>query len=93
MYYTYILKSKINASYYVGSCKDIIKRINLHNGGLVKSTKRYKPWEIVHKEEYESLSKARQRESQVKSWKKRITIENLIKSRIHDSFGGPMVQR
>ncbi|MDP2946023.1 MAG: GIY-YIG nuclease family protein [bacterium] len=103
MYSIYILKSEINASYYVGSCKNVEKRIGLHNSGLVKSTKRYKPWRLAYREEYDSLSRARKRELQIKSWKKRVAIENLIKSRIsrlhrglateseHDSFGGPMV--
>jgi len=88
----YILRSKVNASYYIGSCEDIEKRIYLHNNGFVKSTKRYKPWGLVYQEEYRSLSEARRRELQIKSWKKRAAIENLMKSRIRDNFGGPMVQ-
>ncbi|MFH1575639.1 MAG: GIY-YIG nuclease family protein [Candidatus Nealsonbacteria bacterium] len=91
MYCVYVLKSKINNSYYVGSCEDIIKRITLHNKGLVKSTKRYSPWELVYKEEFSSLKEARQRELQIKSWKKRVAVENLIKSRIRDNFGGLVV--
>lgn len=79
MFYTYILKSEKNGSYYVGSCEDTNKRINLHNRGLVKSTKRYAPWIIIYKEEYKTLSEARKRELQIKSWKKRSAIEKLIK--------------
>jgi len=79
MFYTYILKSLRNGSYYVGSCKDIGKRFNLHNAGKVKSTKRYIPWELVHREEYKTLSKARKREMQIKSWKSKIAISKLIK--------------
>jgi putative endonuclease len=79
MHFTYILKSFINHSYYVGSCKNIDERFNLHNAGKVKSTKRYIPWEIVHTEKYKSLSSARKRELQIKSWKSRIAIEKLIK--------------
>jgi predicted GIY-YIG superfamily endonuclease len=37
------------------------------------------PWNLVHLEEYESLSEAVNRERQIKSWKKRRAIENLIK--------------
>ncbi|OGZ64617.1 MAG: hypothetical protein A2998_02325 [Candidatus Staskawiczbacteria bacterium RIFCSPLOWO2_01_FULL_37_25b] len=76
MFYTYILKSRINGSYYVGSCEHVNKRIELHNKGLVKSTKRYIPWDIVRTEEYKTLSEARKRELQIKSWKKRSAIEN-----------------
>ncbi len=79
MFYTYILKSLNNNSYYIGSCNDISKRFNLHNKGLVKSTKPYIPWELKYKEEYKTLSEARKREMQIKSWKKRAAIEKLIK--------------
>ena len=79
MFFTYILKSLINNSYYIGSCGDLAVRLNLHNRGLVKSTKRYVPWELKYKEDYKTLSEARKRESQIKSWKKRSAIEKLIK--------------
>jgi len=79
MFYTYILKSKKNGSYYIWSCEDVNVRIKLHNSGLVKSTKRYISWSIVLKEEYKTLSEARKRELQIKSWKKRSSIEKLLK--------------
>lgn len=91
MYFVYILKSKVNGSYYIGSCKDIVKCLDLHNNGFVRSTKRYRPWELAYKEEFGSLKEARRRESQIKSWKKRIAVENLIKSSIRDNSGGPIV--
>ena len=71
MFYTYILKSRINGSYYVGSCEHVNKRIGLHNKGLVKSTKR-----LIHKEDFLTYNEARKRELQIKSWKKRSAIEN-----------------
>jgi len=78
MFYLYILKSKKSSSYYVGSCKNVSKRIDLHNRGLVKSTKRYCPWEVVYTEECKNLNDAQQRETKIKSWKKRKAIEELI---------------
>lgn len=33
----------------------------------------------MHKEEYETLSEARKRELQIKSWKKRSAIEKLLR--------------
>ena len=78
MFYTYILKSLTNNSYYVGSCKNIDNRFNLHNKGLVKSTKRYIPQKLMHTEEYKTLTDASKREMQIKSWKKRSAIEKLI---------------
>ena len=79
MFYTYILQSKNNRSYYIGSCKDTMKRLILHNKGLVKSAKRYIPWILLYKEEYSTLLEARRRELQIKRWKKRSAIEKLIK--------------
>ena len=78
MFFLYILKSNLNGSYYVGSCRDVVVRIALHNRGSVKATKRYLPWELVYKEEYESLKEARRRELQVKSWKSRAAINRLL---------------
>ena len=79
MFYTYILKSLNNNSYYVGSCENVKVRFNLHNKGQVKSTKRYVPWKLMYKEEYKTLSEARKRETQIKSWHKRAAIDKLIK--------------
>ena len=79
MFYTYILKSLNNGAYYVGSCEDVDARFNLHNTEQVKSTKRYVPWKLMYREEYKTLSEARKRETQIKSWHKRAAIEKLIK--------------
>jgi len=79
MFYCYILKSSLNNSYYIGSCEKIAKRIKLHNGKLVPSTKRYTPWTLVYKEKFDTLSQARKRELQIKSWKSRVATERLIK--------------
>ncbi len=78
MYFVYILKSIVNGSYYIGSCQNIETRLKQHNLGLVKSTKRYPPWIIVHNENFATLNEARAREKQIKSWKKRVAIERLI---------------
>ena len=98
MFCIYILKSQKNKSYYVGSRKNIEGRLNQHNKGLVKSTKRYAPWDLAYFEYYDNLKKARKKELQIKSWKKRSAIENLMKhfkifnkSRILDNFGGLVV--
>ncbi|MBU1164243.1 GIY-YIG nuclease family protein [Patescibacteria group bacterium] len=80
MYYTYIIKSQKNNSYYIGSCKNLQDRITKHNKGLVKSTKRYLPWKLIYYEFFHTLKEARKREKQIKSWKKRAAIEKLIKN-------------
>ncbi len=78
MFYIYIIKSQLNSSYYIGSCEDIVIRLDQHNKGMVTSTKRYLPWQLVYEEEQGTLKEARAREKQIKSWKKRDAIEKLI---------------
>jgi putative endonuclease len=79
MFYVYILKSEKNNSYYIGYCSNIDRRLNQHNKGFVKSTKKYAPWKLVYIEEYKDRIEAMKREKQIKSWKKRCLIEKLIK--------------
>ena len=79
MFFTYILRSLKDNSFYIGSAKDLNKRLAKHNKGLVKSTKHHSPFEIVYYEKFNTLSEVRKRESQIKNWKKRKAIENLIR--------------
>ncbi len=62
MYSVYILKSKKNADLYVGSTGDVSKRVQLHNTGKVRSTKAYRPWELVEYRPCASRSEAMQLE-------------------------------
>jgi putative endonuclease len=78
MYYCYILKSLKDRSYYVGSTASYEKRLERHNKGLVKSTRNKIPWELVCFESYNTRREAMKREKQIKSWKKRKYIEDLI---------------
>ena len=79
MFYAYILQSERNSSFYIGSCENIHQRLIQHNKGLGKSTKRFVPWVVVYFEKFETSKEARKREMQIKSWKKRGAIKNLIK--------------
>jgi len=79
MFFVYILKSVHNGRYYIGSSDNIERRLHQHNLGLVRSTKHYAPWLLVGKEQFLTLSEARKREKQLKSWKKRSAIERLLK--------------
>jgi putative endonuclease len=78
MFYFYILKSLKSSKYYIGSTNNIDTRINLHNAGMVKSTKPDKPWIVIYNELFDNLEDARTREVQVKKWKSRKAIERLF---------------
>ncbi|MCL4363698.1 GIY-YIG nuclease family protein [Patescibacteria group bacterium] len=78
MFFTYILKSILTGQYYIGCTNNLKRRLDEHNKGLSKYTRNKRPWVLKYKEEYSSLIKARRREKQIKSWKKRQAIEKLI---------------
>jgi putative endonuclease len=78
MHHTYILFSKSKNKYYIGSTSNIQDRIIKHNSNHKGFTGKMNDWEIVYLEEFDSIQKARFREKQIKNWKSRIMIENLI---------------
>ncbi len=47
MFYSYILKSKKDSTYYYGSTQDLRRRIGEHNSGMVNYTKAHRPYELV----------------------------------------------
>ena len=67
MYYVYVLKSINFDRHYVGFTSNIGSRLKQHNSGKTKSTKPYKPWEILFFEEYENKIDAINRERYLKS--------------------------
>ncbi len=62
MYCVYILKSLKDANLYVGTTDNLERRLKEHNNGKSKSTKLRRPFKLVRKEEYKTLSEARKRE-------------------------------
>ena len=82
MFYTYILQSETNGRFYIGSTDDIERRLIEHNDPDYKgskTTKRIKgPWVVVYSESFETRSEAMKREKQIKSWKSRKAILELL---------------
>ncbi|MFA6305794.1 MAG: GIY-YIG nuclease family protein [Candidatus Gracilibacteria bacterium] len=76
--YLYILESKRNGRYYVGSTNDLERRIGEHNNGEEKATKGLVPLSLVYSEKYDTLLGARRREHQIKKYKSRKIIEKII---------------
>ena len=67
MFYTYLIKSKIKNWTYIGSTKNLKERLARHNAGKVRSTKAYKPFELVYYEAYNNYKSARKRELELKN--------------------------
>ncbi|MBP9815571.1 MAG: GIY-YIG nuclease family protein [Candidatus Levybacteria bacterium] len=78
MYFVYLLKSHKDGSFYIGSTGSIEVRLDKHNKGYSKYTKSKRPWTLIHKKEYATISEARKREYYLKSLKSKIAIEKLI---------------
>lgn len=78
MAWVYILKTK-NGQYYVGSTDDVVRRLKQHSQKHTATTARLKIEEIVLKQEYETLAKARTVERKIKKLKRKDYIEKMIK--------------
>jgi putative endonuclease len=78
MFHVYILYSQAHNRFYIGQTNNIEKRIIRHNSGYVKSTKHYRPWKVLLSETYNSRKEAMNRETQIKSWKSKLKIQELI---------------
>ena len=76
MYKVYVLKSINYNRIYIGHTNDLSRRLKEHNFGKTKSTKGYKPWEILFVEDYKSRKKAIERERYLKSGAGREFIKN-----------------
>ena len=67
MYYSYILRSQKDGTYYYGSAENINHRLNQHNNGKVRYTKGHRPYNLHYSEEFLTRAEAIQRENFYKS--------------------------
>jgi putative endonuclease len=74
----YILKSKKNNRYYIGSTEDFQRRFAQHQNGNVKSTKNLRPWIVVLAQEYSSIKEARIIEKKLKALKRRDYLDKIV---------------
>jgi len=80
MFYVYILYSASLNKYYVGYSADTAGRLYKHNKTHKGFTGQVNDWMLVYTEAFEEKTKALQREKQIKQWKSRKAIEDLISS-------------
>lgn len=67
MYYVYILISSKDGRFYVGSTKDLSRRLEEHRSGKVDSTRHRRPLKLIGYEVYKFKQEALQRERYLKS--------------------------
>ncbi len=77
MYIVYSLKSKKDGRIYVGITGDLEKRIVEHNAGKTKSTKGFRPWEVLYVQNVETRIEARQLEKKWKSGSGKEFLKNM----------------
>jgi len=75
-YTVYIIKSSKDNKRYIGCTKNILRRLDEHNNGLVKSTRNRRPLELIYTEGFENKSDAIARERFFKSGKGREFLDN-----------------
>ncbi len=85
-YFTYILQSEKDNSFYIGQTNDIDERLRQHNEGMSKYTSRKRPWKVVYFEVFETRERAIQRESFLKKQRNRSFYKRLI-----DNWSGSSV--
>jgi len=81
--YLYLIQSKKDFSFYIGTTVDLKKRLREHNKGLSLSTKHKRPWILIYVEWYRSRKDALDRERRLKKHK---TGWRKIKERIKNSI-------
>jgi putative endonuclease len=67
-YYLYVIESD-NGRHYIGITENVERRLEAHNLGLSRWTKRYKNWTVIYREKLNNLSAAKKKENYLKSLK------------------------
>ena len=87
MFFVYVLRSVVNNWFYTGQTENLNARLKQHNAGKTKSTKGYRPLELVYFEVCNSRKNALAREKFLKSGIGREFLRNEI-----DITNAPVVQ-
>ena len=77
----YILFSETKNKFYIGFTSNLPERLVRHNQKSKGFTGSVNDWQVAYTENYETKETAHKRELQIKSWKSRIKIEELIKNK------------
>ncbi|WP_264530033.1 GIY-YIG nuclease family protein [Flavobacterium sp. N502540] len=77
----YVLFSESKNKFCIGFTSDLRERLIRHNQKSKGFTGGVNDWKVVYTEDYKSKEEAHKRELQIKSWKSRIKIQELIQNR------------
>ncbi len=82
-FYVYVLQSKLNEELYIGSTRNLVRRVKEHNLGLNQSTKPYKPWKLIYYEASLNQQDAKRREYYLKTSKGGRLLRRRVKDYLH----------
>jgi putative endonuclease len=81
LWYVYAIRSLVRSYIYVGLTSNIEDRVARHNGGRERTTRAYRPFELLWIEEFETRVDARKQEKYLKSG----SGKEFLKSKISDT--------
>ena len=82
MYCTYVLYSPGFNKIYIGFSSELTNRLLAHNDKRNSGwSSRYQPWELLYSEEHPTKSEAMHREKQLKTFRGREFIREMIKAK------------
>lgn len=82
LFYVYLLRSKVDSSWYIGYTNHLDRRLNEHNSGESYYTKRKLPWEVLYYEVSFNKSDAIAREKYLKTGMGRRYLKNRLKHQL-----------
>ena len=80
-YYVYVLKSKKDGRLYKGFTSRLEERLKEHNQGKTKSTKGFRPWDLIYFEVFLTENEAIEREKYFKTGSGREYLKDKIRPR------------
>ena len=81
LFHVYLLFSESKNRYYIGYSSNLEARLIRHNQKSKGFTGNTNDWKVVYTEQYNTIEEAQKRELQIKSWKSRIKIQELISTK------------
>ena len=81
LFHVYLLFSESKNRYYIGHSSNLEARLIRHNQKSKGFTGNTNDWKVVYTEQYNTIEEAQKRELQIKSWKSRIKIQELISTK------------
>jgi putative endonuclease len=78
LYFVYAIKSKSRNYLYVGLTNNVERRLDEHNQGKNKTTRSYRPFELILTEKYETRVQARKREKFLKNGSGKEFLKSIV---------------